>query len=329
MKVMQKAVKKSVNGIISKLDAARFMHLYPKESITILTYHCIANDSFPIDDYCYVSESNFRDQLSYLKDHFHLIKIEDDFDTESDKPKAIITFDDGFLNNYEHAFPILKNLGIPFTIYLSTGFIDGKKTLWFTRLLQALIETKKAELIWNKFTLPLGDRESKSVASNVLQRELKKLPPKELENTLEIIISALGVDPEVDYSGHIDFGMLSSDAIREMLESGLVTFGAHTHDHTILTRLDIDAAKQQIERSIRGVEAITGLKCEHFAYPNGGRADYTQDHAQFLQELGIKTAVTMIPGLANDEVDPYHIPRQFVSSSMKMQQFKLLAHGLI
>lgn len=270
-----------------------------KTSLSILTYHGITRSKLPVDDWCFISDMNFRKQLKYLRSHFHLTSLSDAvglIETGSIRePTAVITFDDGFIGTYEFAFPVLRENGAPATIFLPTKFVDSDNTLWFCHLNQAFTMTHKTHLVWKRTTFRIDDPSRKAAVSHVLQEKLKDLPHHELTAEVEGIVRDLTAQ-----NGGIGkpspFRILNSDQISEMQESGLVEFGAHTHSHAILSRLSPEEQEQEIARSKVEVERLTGRPCRFFSYPNGRRKDYSRTTIHLIKSAGFTAAVTTIPG---------------------------------
>lgn len=207
-------------------------------------YHSI-DDSMPASGMNTTSKK-FEEQIEFMiMNQYKFYKITELLEHSSDiGRKAAITFDDGFLNNYTQAFPILKKHNIPATIYLS--------------------------------------------------------PNK----------------PEHEF--------LSNQQIKEMQDSGLIEFGAHTLNHINLTDVSDEEAKREIAESIRFVEEKTETKCASFAYPYGR---YDMKHVAMLEQLNIKTAVTTKKAISNLE-NKLEIPRLSMNGKMnKLQLIIALSRG--
>jgi peptidoglycan/xylan/chitin deacetylase (PgdA/CDA1 family) len=121
--------------------------------------------------------------------------------------------------------------------------------------------------------------------------------------------------------------MLDRSAILNMVNSGLIEFGAHTHNHVILTTADEADAKREILTSIESVEALTGKQCRYFAYPNGGKSDFSPIHQRILDDSGIEYSFSMISGLSSLNDDKSAIKRLFVSSNFSHSKFASVVHG--
>lgn len=275
--------------------------------LVILLYHAIVTRPLAVPHWCFLDERTFRNQMRFLKARYLLLPLAEAcerlYEGAIDRPAAVITFDDGYQNNYDVAFPILRALSIPATVFLTTGFIGAETTPWFCQLHQALIETSRSSLVWRSDRYELSGRQARSRALAALQAGLKRLPQPQLLDDLQAILDDLGADGARPLEPDSPFRMLGRDAIAVMSASGLVEFGAHTHSHAILSLLSAEQAATEIETSIRAVQNLSGRTCRLFAYPNGQAGDYNAGVMAALSSVGIQAAVTAIDG-QNDRLTP-------------------------
>ncbi len=306
--------------------------LHTPRCLSVLTYHSIIAQPLPFYDWSFLDADTFRQQLAYLKTHFSILPLSEAlqklWNDRLDGPTVAITFDDGFRNNYDIAFPILQDFQAPATIYLTTDLIGSEKTVWFTRLLLALQATAQKELRWNGEAFALADPDQVATSSARLQSALKRFPAAQLDAELARIEALLSVahDPRVPEDS--PFRMLDQDTIRAMQDSGLVEFGAHTCGHTILSRLSRDEKAAQIGESLRQVEMLTGQKCLSFAYPNGGASDFDLESQEILAQAGVLGAVTMIPGPNRPTTPALQIHRYPVGADTSFSRFRLMVHNV-
>src|SRR5215510_3787918 len=244
-----------------------------RNQLTILYYHAIISTPLAVHNWCFVDKSSFISQIQYLKNHFEVLPLSDAVrrlkNGRISRPTAVVTFDDGFQNNYDLAFPILREMGVPATIFLVTGLVNTDDTVWFCRLNQALTKTKKLAFEWHGDRFDLSHPLSKAEAATIIQEKLKEYPHPDLLAEVCWITRELGDEPTAPIPVGSPFRILSGKAIREMAASGLIEFGAHTHNHAILSKLSLDEQRNEIYRSVKAVHELTGRPCELFAYPNG------------------------------------------------------------
>lgn len=225
-------------------------------------------------------------------------------------PRAVaITFDDGYESNYQLAFPVLKRFGIPATIFLTTGYLDGEILPWFVRLEMALSRTARPEVKLGSRNLPLTSPEQKFAAYQFLCGEFKIRSQIEglafidrLEQQLEITTKPGTVLPP-------PLRPMTWDMAREMQENGLVELGGHTHTHPVLGRCETTVAAREIEQCRQRMVAELGRQPVTFAYPNGGIGDFDATTKAQLRASGFTSSFTMLPGFIHEEDDVMSMPR--------------------
>lgn len=306
--------------------------LRSRRCLSVLTYHSVIAEPLPFYDWTYLDAAAFRQQMDYLRRHFAVLPLTQALHLLRQDalpgPTAALTFDDGFRNNHDVAFPILREYRLPSSIYLATDLIGTDKTVWFARLLLALQTTRSTRLIWNGTDYPLDNAAVRAASSARLQAALKKFPAEVLERALYEIETLLAVphNPSVDENS--PFRMLDRTQIGAMLDSGLVEFGAHTCGHTILSRLTSAEKAAQIANSVQRVAAITGQECSLFAYPNGAPQDFDAESQELLAAAGIKTALTMIPGANRPDTPALATHRYPIGADTDFRRFRLLVHNV-
>jgi peptidoglycan/xylan/chitin deacetylase (PgdA/CDA1 family) len=293
----------------------------------ILMYHAVIRTPLKLFDCCFLDAAAFEAQLDYLKARFDVVPLARIPALLSDgarRPTVAITFDDGFMNNYEVAFPILRRADVPATIFLCTDLINTNGILWFCRLNQALAETCLTSFEWHGIRYDLTTMDARAATSARLQPELKRGTPGQLMEDIAAISLSLGEKSARSLEAESPYRMLTQAAIREMERSQLVEFGAHTRSHAILKRLSATERKDEIEGSINAVEKLTGRPCRLFAYPNGRRRDYDQECVDQLAAAGITIAVTTIEGVNDAQTSPLELKRIGVGGDLSFENFKAL-----
>ena len=175
--------------------------VYPARGypILILMYHAVISQPLRVFDWCFIHEAAFEAQLNYVAERFEIVplaRVPLLLSEGVHRPTMAITFDDGFSNNYEIAFPLLRQANVPATIFICTDLIDTDNTLWFCRLNRALAETHRNSLEWDGIFFHLDGANARALASARLQAQLKRGTPVELLDNIEVIIRSLGEDPQ-------------------------------------------------------------------------------------------------------------------------------------
>ncbi|MGA8212723.1 MAG: polysaccharide deacetylase family protein [Candidatus Sulfotelmatobacter sp.] len=316
--------------MLSAVGLPRFLHSqFYGNGLTILQYHAVIREPLQFPDWCFLHAHAFRTQIAYVKRHFRVVTLLEAVELLTSGPIAqpllVVTFDDGYKNNHDVAFPILQEYECPATIFISTRYINADETPWFCRLNMALELTRKISLSWHGLNFDLSTPTRKSRASSALHKLLKKHHPYDIDDLVTDICQKLaGNDCRSTYPGS-PYSMLSTESIRAMLNSGLVAFGAHTHNHTILGRLSPEEQKEEILNSLRMVQEFTGQPCRSFSYPNGS---YDHDTVELLKAAGVTRAVSTVQGANTSATPVLELRRYGVGSDLSISEFESLVHGV-
>lgn len=214
----------------------------------------------------------------------------------------VLTFDDGYRGNYEHAWPVLRRLGMVGTVYLASGFLDGEP-LWFDtvrRSLQALAGRELALPASTQDVLRSALGEWPIAADQVVGR-LKYAP---VDTRLEAVHALAELELERTPAAE----PMSWEEATEMIEQG-AEMGAHTVTHPILSRLDARRQEEEIARSRRRIARATGHEPTTFAMPNGSEKDYDAATLEVLRRLGFAASVTTRRGSNRPGCDLFTLRR--------------------
>jgi len=209
---------------------------------------------------------------------------------------ACFTFDDGYRDNKEWAFPILKAAGVPFTIYVATSFPDRLGKLWWLALEHVIARNDRFALVMDgeERHVECASAGAKREVFETLYRWLRGLPTeKAILDTVGDLASRYGVDMPVLCGA---FCMDWSE-IGELARDPLVTIGAHTVNHAMLAKASEGEVGNELMMSRAVIAAALGKPPEHLAYPYGDAASAGKREFRIAQELGFKTAVTTRPGV--------------------------------
>jgi peptidoglycan/xylan/chitin deacetylase (PgdA/CDA1 family) len=223
-----------------------------------------------------------------------------------------ITFDDGFRNVLTDAAPVLKHLGLPATLFVATDFVFERKMLWPDRLLAALALTRETRLALDvsgeahefDLTTPHG----KLGANQVLNAACKTMGQEERHALLAGMMERLRVDETSLFSAWEGFRPIDPDELR-LLKGAGITVGAHTCTHPILALLSPAEQAREMTESKRRLEKATGVRCDEFAYPNGGPGDFSAQTRKAAVDAGYRCAFTTIKRRVSAGDDRYEIPR--------------------
>jgi peptidoglycan/xylan/chitin deacetylase (PgdA/CDA1 family) len=285
----------------------------------VLRYHAISDGAaevpYATPDICLPVEV-FRLQMAFVKRAYTVLALDELVERVGRgatlPPRALaITFDDGYADNHRLALPVLGELGLPATLYLATGSLEGGPPLWMSAV-RALVLGARAPALAVPGLPPivLGPPGRRGPEARALTRALVPLPPDERAARLAAAAAAAGVDP-----GRLLAGvMLDWAQVRELAAAGW-TIGAHTVTHLNVALAAPAEAEAEIAASRDAIAAAIGRPVRHFAYPNSGGAHRYFDGsvAGMLGRLGFRSAVTSRPGVVGPWTDPFAVPRIGVS----------------
>ena len=293
---MRQALKHVFYGALHAAGLTGFALRKSRRHVPVLIYHGVAARRWPAVLDCegkHLPTADFDRQLAFLKDNFQVVTLARYAAALSGGEPlpegcAVITFDDGYEDNHESAFPLLRKYGLPATVFLSADFVIDKAPLWVDRLAWAFARTELGR--WKAPSegpaWPLETDAGKAACYLWAKRGLKALPDADREFFLCRICAALA-GPEPAPLPEL-YRPLSRDQVREMAASGLVEFGSHGCRHAILTSLPQEDARRELVRSKEALEEFCGAPVRSFSYPNG---DWTPGLARMAAEAGYSCAV--------------------------------------
>jgi len=287
--------------------------------VVILTYHRVVSDQMVRDEHIqpgmFVRAHTFEAHIAYLRKRFNIISLDELLDLwQTNRLKrrqsyCVMTFDDGWKDNYQFAFPVLMKYRIPATIFLATDFIGTARWFWPDQMMLLLEKSRE-------HTTGAADRKA---VSTVLAETIG-VTLSEADGMFRRVDSGAPIDPdaiiecckgvEVDSihqmidrlsrALHMELStqrvLLNWDEVREMAGKG-VTFGSHSCSHRIMTQIPlsevktelIDSRKTMLEHGIKPVPV--------FCYPNG---NFDRNIQELVRENGYRAAVGCEVGLEGD-----------------------------
>lgn len=297
MRIKRKTDNRPAFPFLQKRGDAHYLILY---------YHRVNDDGDPF--FGGIPVRTFARQMEILQRFFHLLPLQELVERavqEDLPPKAMaLTFDDGYRDNYLNAFPILKELRLPATIFLATGALDSQGPLWHDRIFRAFSRTRRLSLPFQGGEYALRGLQEKRLSLQAVLNHLRKLSPGERDAVIENVLQVLEV-PESKEDG---MDKLNWQDVEEMARNG-ITFGAHTVTHPILTRLPLAEAAKEILSSKETIENKLHLPVRLFSYPNGSREDFNESIKEILREAGFVGALTTIWGPNDAHTDPFEFRR--------------------
>lgn len=284
----------SFTGILEKRWNAIDAGLYA------FNYHRIgnSNDSKFDPNVFSCDEEHFAAQIDTISKKFRIINTQElveliDKKVTISEPLAMITFDDGYEDNFKNAFPILNAHGIPATFFLPTNFIGTTSIPWWDEAAWLVKNSKVDQILLSGHSEPIPIR-SDDLAFSIRQvlRHFKDDTSISIDEKLRELEKACRCEYTNDEA---ESEIMSWDQVRIMLKSGM-DIGSHTQSHRILSHLSLEEQKKELAESKAVLESETQSIISTLAYPVGGLDSYDSDTIRIAKECGYKAAFNFVKG---------------------------------
>jgi peptidoglycan/xylan/chitin deacetylase (PgdA/CDA1 family) len=320
-----------MNGLIMKsrilsrfLDVTNLRPLIGRawkwSGVLALNYHRIGDGNISEFDRALWSASTeaFDIQVGWLKKNFDVVSPSDlaDIFKKRNGRYVLITFDDGYRDNYSAAFQILKHHRVPATFFVTTGFIDQPRVPWWDEIAWMVRASRQTSISlpdWHPRPLVITEPDREKVIHTLL-RTYKSIPTACTGDYLEALGDALGI--ERCALSAADELWMSWDMLREMQSAGM-TVGGHTVTHPILARMPREAQQTEIQGCARRLAEELTEPMRYFSYPVGGKTSFNTDTRECLKDHNVQFAFSYYGGYQSfDNWDEFDIRRLSVESDM-------------
>ena len=285
------------------LDRLRWVQrVWGPRCLTVLAYHRIA-DPHQADFRTYranvsATPANFAAQLDFLHKHFQPVSLAEvlawlEEGRSLPRYPALVTFDDGYADNWSAAMPALRAHQTPAHIFLATAYIGQNRPFFWDLAAYCFHHTPLPEAeLPGQGRVSWPDPQSKQSALENWLAWLKNLPDAAKWVALEQLPDQLHVTiPDNAFAGlHLTW-----DQVRQMAREG-ISFGAHTHTHPIMTRISLPQARHEANLSRARLQEELGQSVTTFAFPNGQATDFNTRLQDMLHQCGFRAAFTLLPG---------------------------------
>ena len=302
------SLKMAVKGALKSWPIWSVARRFRRPGAIVLLYHRVGRPGDPLP---HLDASNFETQMQWLRESCDIIHPKDlpsraADDRQAAGPSVVVTFDDGYKDYFDNAYPILKSLGISAVNFPSTAFLDDPSRMaWWDRLYLAVRTTRLPEA-----TAP-GDTESIALTptgrNKFLKRckaHIKERPAMEHDELTTRICRMLDVD---DAAMAVPRQTMTWDEVRAAAD--VTIYGGHTHTHVIVSQVDPETLDREIRVCRDRMQSEIGVAPELFAYPNGRRSDFNDSAKQSLARYGFNIAFSSIEGIADSATDWMEVPR--------------------
>ncbi len=300
---------------LDKTKILIFLNLFKKNTLTIFNYHRIYKGSLltDFDENVYTcSENDFFEQMHWLKRNCNILSADELIEisiknTKIPKQSAAVTFDDGYKDNYELAFPILKSLNIPAVFFIPTQSIIERKLGWWEIISYLVKKSSSKSLEVNSKKISIVDNQEKKQAIAHLIELFKTTPFSETENLLTLISEQCRVNfPSTETQSQ---NLMSWEEVKEVSNNG-ITIGSHTHSHRVLSTISESNQLEELNKSKTILEDKLKKEINLIAYPVGGYNTFSNNTKKLAQESGYKIGFSFNTGINQQQInDCYDIKR--------------------
>ena len=275
----------------------------------------------------------FESQLRYLSSYHSIVSLEEVVDFVLDGKRlpsspVVLTFDDGYHDNFSLAFPVLRDYQCKAGFFLTTDFIGTGEIPFHDQIIYGLCYTKEKKVRMEDdngrhHEYFLGTLNNKIRSFFKIQKLFKTLPYHKRTTYIKKLLTELEVEIDKTFLNHF---MLSWEEIETMYLAGY-TFCSHTQSHPLLTKLNTKELENEIIESNNII--FEKLKSEgiFFCYPYGKKGEFDKRIIHLLRDNGFIAACSAIHGINRQGDDPYRIKRTAMISE-PIEAFSLRTAGL-
>ena len=220
------------------------------------------------------------------------------------KPFVCFTMDDGYLDNYENAYPIFKKHQVPFAIFVATDFPDKKAVLWWYVIEKLIMNSAEIELSdGSKYICETF--QEKWDTFRYIREKVLLLNPRNLVNEL----NELFANYNLDWYTPIQTLSMNWEQIKKLTQEPLCTIGGHTVSHVALNKLSMEDMDSEITKGINIILSHTGYKTRYFAYPYGSEKENGEREFNYIRNSNFKMAFISYGGFVIPDCQLEQVPR--------------------
>jgi peptidoglycan/xylan/chitin deacetylase (PgdA/CDA1 family) len=298
-----KAAKRILKKTIASPGGWRLSAPLRRRRVFVLAYHRIGR---PGDPFRHVDAGVFRAQMQWLRRHcrvLHPAEIRSALDGTR-RPTAVVTFDDGYLDYYTLAVPVLRELGLIAANFLSTAFIDRGQQFWWDRVHLSVYRSQASRftLPWSPATTFGASAAGRYAFRKACTRHIGSVPAAEQEALVQAVFRATGVNAD---ALDIPRQVMTWDQVRASMDA--TCYGGHTHTHVRVPLTETVVLDDEVRLCRERIKQETAVAPTIFAYPTGDTSPAGKDT---LRKHGFEIAYslkeeTYVP----QEVDWLDVPR--------------------
>jgi peptidoglycan/xylan/chitin deacetylase (PgdA/CDA1 family) len=301
--------------------------------LRVLAYHRVltvrSEDAFPFDlELVSASAEQFREQMTIVKRRYHPLtfrQLLEFLDAGETPPRdaLVVTFDDGYDDNYRIAFPILDELRVPAVFFVSTGYIDDGMPYAYDWLVHMICTARESRVriapLGLDAAVPDAMPDRRALAAEILDR-MKTMSALDQLETIRSLSETLGI-PRVS---HADCRPMSWQQLREMHAAGM-EIGSHGVGHHMLAKLPPAEMTHELQGSQTALTRELGVNAVSISYPVGGRDAFDDDVIAAARAASFRIGCSYISGdNARHPEDLFDLRRIHVETDLDAAWFKAM-----
>jgi len=295
----------------------------------VLFYHGVEFEILnPIIQSLHLQFKFFEQHITYLKNQYEIISIDDLYDCISngykiDPKHVILTFDDGYKNNHQVVFPFLDSMDIPFTVFISTGHVESGDRFPTYILRVGFFNNYNTILnipsLSTKFDI--SNKNLQNSGYNYVVRIIKSAPQERVNAIIKDVKNSMTNEKWLEINNRYSSDEPMNWREVDELHSSGISIGSHCHDHVLLhSNQSNKNINKQLNFSKSIIEKRYG-RCSYFCYPNGTFRDispYAYNYIKNEYSLGFTTCT----GEMSNTTNKYLLPR--IGTPKDLEYFKFI-----
>lgn len=288
----------------------------------ILCYHGVdVKSSLPYNGR-HITRENFERHLRYFKRHFNTVTFSELFrlyreDATPSRPTLALTFDDGYLNNFQHALPLLEQYEIPVTFFVSSICMEDPDFVLWPDVIDVLRVGRGAKGIqFEDYNfLPSSQNAFRLYdvhSGTTLYDVMKGMGPESRKNTLDELKAKYHFEKMVEADKAYYWQLMNREQLQTLAASPWAEVGSHTHRHFNLANIDVEDARFELEISKKILQEVVQKEVDTLAFPDG---NYNAEVKALSKAAGYKCLGALRYRLPDDPDDPFILPRENVSGT--------------
>lgn len=283
-----------------------------RRQAVILTFHRFSgNDQGHAEG---MPIQRFAEYLEYLTRHYRVVSLRtlaQELGQGVVRPYTVaLTVDDGYHEVSTLAAPVMRRYGVRACFFVISDFVDGRLWPWTDRFTFVFDGAPRDRLAFRHrgsvYVLEMRNEQDRRRGATHWLEYAKRLPVAERDDLLETIAAAAGI--AIPAAPPREYRPMTWTQLRALAADGF-DIGAHTRTHPILSQVDREQLWAEIAGGKEHMEQRLGSPVLHFAYPNGGRRDYTPEAVEMVAKAGYRAAVTSVWGSNTPSTSPFELRR--------------------